>query len=138
MCVVRRPLRVPGLDCRFFYVCCHCPVPCNENRAACCAGRCEFQDLIARYDVRDVLPKLKSYSHEWDAEVQVGAESACVACLLGTRDGTHLTCASVQVSAVPCHYNFTATSSLAIPPSQQADDGYHDSTSKALTLDLEK
>jgi NADH-quinone oxidoreductase subunit G len=36
-------------------------------------GRCEFQDLIARYDVRDVLPKLKTYSHEWDAEVQVCA-----------------------------------------------------------------
>lgn len=29
------------------------------------------QDLIARYNVKDVLPKLKAYSHEWDAEVQV-------------------------------------------------------------------
>lgn len=34
-----------------------------------------LQDLIARYDVRDVLPKLKAYSHEWDAEVQVCARA---------------------------------------------------------------
>ena len=90
-------LRAPGPDCRLFYVRFHCHVSCNENRAACCAGRCEFQDLIARYDVRDVLPKLKSYSHEWDAEVQVGA-GAAGGCWCWIRGMHLLTCASVQVS----------------------------------------
>ena len=38
----------------------------------CCAAvPLLLQDLIARYDVHDVLPKLRAYSHEWDEEVQV-------------------------------------------------------------------
>ena len=63
--------------------------------------------------------------------------------LAGWIRGVHLVCASVQVSSiqismVTCQCDFTAPSSFYLLLSQQADDGYHDSTSKALTLDLEK
>ncbi len=40
-----------------------------------CAGAAP-QDLISRYDVKDVLPKLRAYSHEWDAEVEVSGHLA--------------------------------------------------------------
>ncbi|KAL4447934.1 hypothetical protein ABPG75_005153 [Micractinium tetrahymenae] len=63
------------------------PADCMNCDAS---GRCEFQDLISRYNVKDVLPKLRAYSHEWDAEVEADY------------------------------------------------DHYHDSSSTALTLDLEK
>ena len=38
-------------------------------------GRCEFQTLIRRYNVVDGLPNLRSFSHEWDEEVQSDFEA---------------------------------------------------------------
>lgn len=38
-------------------------------------GRCEFQDLIRRYNVTDQLPRLRHFSHEWDDEVQSDFEA---------------------------------------------------------------
>lgn len=34
------------------------------------SGRCEFQDLLRRYNVGEGLPALRHFSHEWDDEVQ--------------------------------------------------------------------
>ena len=31
-----------------------------------------IQDLTARYNVKDMLPKLKEFSKEWEGDVQVG------------------------------------------------------------------
>eukprot|EP00887_Chlorella_sp_A99_P001323 scaffold14.g1323.t1 len=39
------------------------------------AGRCEFQDLIARYDVKDPLPRLRDFSVDWAEKMdEQGAE----------------------------------------------------------------
>lgn len=56
---------------------------CTPSPAPVAAGACihcrpdgvgaAAQDLISRYNVKDVLPKLRAYSHEWDAEVEVRA-----------------------------------------------------------------
>jgi hypothetical protein len=32
-----------------------------------------LQDLTSRYNVKDMLPKLKEFSHEWEEDVQVGS-----------------------------------------------------------------
>lgn len=34
------------------------------------SGRCEFQDLLRRYNVGEGLPALRHFSHEWDDEIQ--------------------------------------------------------------------
>lgn len=34
-----------------------------------------WQDLVARYNVRDVLPKLRDFSHEWDDDIKVSHAS---------------------------------------------------------------
>lgn len=31
-----------------------------------------LQDLTSRYRTRDLLPKLRAFSHEWDDEIKVG------------------------------------------------------------------
>eukprot|EP01024_Parvocaulis_polyphysoides_P027104 TRINITY_DN2462_c0_g3_i2.p1 TRINITY_DN2462_c0_g3~~TRINITY_DN2462_c0_g3_i2.p1 ORF type:complete len:401 (-),score=39.57 TRINITY_DN2462_c0_g3_i2:5-1183(-) len=37
-------------------------------------GRCEFQDLLTRYNIGDGYPKLRDFSHEWDQQMQDDAQ----------------------------------------------------------------
>lgn len=63
----------------------HAPNPAHSSPSC----RLLRQDLIARYDVRDVLPQLKAYSHEWDEEVQVGAAAGSAGVLWVGCHATH-------------------------------------------------